>query len=239
MKNIRSFIAFLLIISVFMVSLACAENAQTVTIGSQQIRLGQTSDEVTKLIDGTWAKKNSNWTSFAGYDGCVFIFSFDKNNILTSVVIVSGMSGSSDRSSALTQFATLNDAYSSKYGSPIATDGKYISYGNSNYTAVQAINEYFFTSRSTGITWYEDPSTSLLKSSQFLVDQGDNTYVDIILMEYDRKSTYTKHNFIRIESQENKEKCGFIISYSLCSEKEVNAIIEDAQNRQNSLNSDI
>ena len=250
-----------------------AEDTQYVEIGADKIKLGMTKQEVIEATNGAMneVKDNYTWvsvvwfttfekydydgtdmipgkfgyltTSFAGYDKCRMFFSFDSNDILTSVIIITGGMGDSrvrvNRDGALDMFNKLKNALSNKYGESISNDGKFIEFTTDNYDALQAINSYYFTANNTfslsGKYGYN--RRDILNTSQFLVNQG-NSYVDIKLIEF-YKQSYVVTYFDKVEPVTYGDDYGCILSYSLCSTNSVENVFEDAQNRMDSLNSDI
>lgn len=265
-------IAILLTISILtfcFIGTALADNEQKVTIGKQEIVLGMSKSEVK---GGRQIKTNQNWnygvwdvlvtekgysddasndvpgdflvsdTSFAGFDNCKIIYSFDNNGTLESVVIVIDAkdlkaSEPKNRKNADNSFSLLDEALS-KYGSPIATGNEYIVFSKDCYDAVATLKERAFQGTSSGVMWYDHFSTELVNATQRLVNQGDS-YVDIKLIEFHRLVNHEKVVTPFSSDYTKKDNYGVILSYTLCTKEAVDAIIKDGQDRQNSLNNDV
>lgn len=269
--NKKVFAILLVIVLLFCSSLfAFAESVQHVEIGAKKISLGMSKEQVYKITGMKDVSDNNDWlfnlwstvldgydregtdlipgnfgkmhTSFAGYDACSEIASFNSENVLTSVVIVFGGIGASskfhvDKEGAHKMYTELKEALTKKYGDPISDNGKFIDFSVDNYDATQAINSPFFTEKNTysSRNKYGFNSREILNTSQFLVYQGDS-YVDIQLIEFNQMS-YEVTFSDKIEPKYGLDGC--ILSYSLCPQEAVEIVIEDAQNKLDSLNSDI
>ncbi len=141
----------------------------------------------------------SSRSTFAGFPDCNILYSFDKDDILDSIVIIFdaseyGSFSSNSQSKADEKFDKLSTALN-KYGAPTFTN-QYWTLKGTSFDASSAIKERAFTKRSSGLNWYQDYQTNITGANEWFVEQKDN-YIDIKLLEFDRTSTYVTHDFIK------------------------------------------
>lgn len=268
--NKKVFAIISVIVFIFCSSSFAFSDVQYVEIGAEKISLGMSKEQVYEITEIEDISDNEDWlfnlwvttidgynregtdlipgnfgkmyTSFAGYDMCREIASFNSENILTSVIILFGGVGASskykvDKDGAHKMYTGLKEALTKKYGNPISGDGKFVDFSSGNYDATQAINSPFFTAKKTFSVsnQYGFNNREIVNTSQFLVNQGDS-YVDIQLIEFNQMSYEVTWSD---KTEPKYEHDGCILSYSLCSQEAVEKVFEDAQNRLDSLNSDI
>lgn len=180
-----------------------------------------------------------SYISLAGYEDSNLLYYFNTDDSLSSVIYC--FEENSNRDATDKQYEILNEALS-KYGTPMATGEEFI---DINPKAIDVLDIYTsdeHNSSSHEIYHVIDKNAELRAFSQRIVEQS-NGYIDIKLIEFQRH-TYMENHLGKAfgdnrVTYDNFDTYFVAISYTYCTQEQMQALIDKANEKMDAINNDL
>ena len=241
----KKIIGLMLLISIILTSVACAEEFSV----RGNIDFSTTKEEIMRIeeangLEGEIAPTGNDFYTENSilYEGIVFansedtdvIYYFDEDDKLVSIMYM--FDWFEDEETAIEQYNTLNSTLESKYGSSIASDDKYININTddvANDVVDYETSAWFNESLGDG----NEKTVNPMYFEQRLV-AIEGGYVDVKITLFNYKFTMVA-NMGGIKMPFVNEYYPMAISYTYCTEEQVQAVEMAIQEAQDTLDSDL
>jgi len=168
---------------------------------------------------------------FAGYDNVNVVYYFDDQNNLVSIIYAP--ESTEEKAAADKQYDTFNTALQ-KYGDIIATGNEYLPINGETMDAIKYFNCEDFHYDLSGAGGTSKRDSTILRFAQRL-DELTEGYVDVKVMEFVSHSEMVLSGL----GKTTNDYYHVVISYTFCTEKQLQDVRDAIIEKQNALTSDL